>query len=146
MINLSIFTDIEHSIAMDLRAAYLLMHRLSDTSSMKYSVTGNQFIIPALLLQEDRITQQELCDRAFSGPNTIKAMLILLKEREFIKRTQCKSDRRKHIVTTTDKGRNIFEKIREETKTLRNRFLSVFSIKEIKILTSQLKLIADVMK
>ena len=84
MINHTIFTDIEHSIVMSLRAAYLSMHRLSDANSMKHGVT--------------------------------------------------------------EKRRKILEKIWEETKTLRNRFLSVFSIKEIEILTSQLKLIADVMK
>ena len=146
MINHSIFTDIEHSIAMSLRAAYLSMHRLSDASSMKRGVTANQFIILALLSQEDGIIQRELCRRAFSDENTIRAMLILLEKRGFIKRTQCKNDSRKRIVTITEKGRDIFEKLWEETKTLRNRFLSAFSIKEIEILISQLKLIADVMK
>ena len=146
MIEHAVFTDIEHGIAMSLRAAYLSMHRLSDASIMKYGVTGNQFIILKLLTQEDGIIQQELCRRACSDPNTIRAMLVLLEKRGFVKRTQCKKDGRKRIVTITDKGRNIFGTLWEETKTIRNRFLSALSVEEIEVLISQLKRISEVMK
>ena len=146
MINHTIFTDIDHGIAMSLRAAYLSMHRQTDAATIKLGITANQFVLLALLSQEDEITQQELGQRAFSDPNTISAMLVLLEKRGLIERTQCQDDGRKRIVTITDKGRDIFEKLWIETQPSRRRFLTIFSVKEIETMIKNLKRISDGMK
>ena len=146
MINHSIFTDIDHSIAMSLRAAYLSMHRQTEAATIKHGITANQFVLLALLAQEDRITQQELGQRACSDPNTIRAMLVLLENRGLVERTYDKDDGRKRKIIITDKGRRFFEKLWDSTKPSRRRFLTIFSVKEIEIIIKNLKLISDGMK
>ncbi|MFC1781006.1 MarR family winged helix-turn-helix transcriptional regulator [Planctomycetota bacterium] len=97
-------------------------------------MTANQFVLLALLMWEDGITQQELGQRAFSDPNTIRVMLVLLEKRGLLERMQCQVDYRKRIATITDKGRDIFEKLWNETEPSRRRFLTIFSVEEIEIM------------
>lgn len=143
MVNKSIFTDIEHSISMSLREAYLSMHRQTDICTRKHGVTGNQFVILALLSQKDGITQKELCRRAFSDPNTIRKMLVLLENRNLIERTQNPEDGRKRTVLITEKGHRIFYKLWIETEPIRRRFLTLFSIDEIELLIKDLNIISE---
>lgn len=100
-----------HNIAMALRAAYLSMHRQTNLCLAKYGVTADQFVCMVLLAEEDGITQQELVNRATSDPNTIRAMLLLLEERNIVKREQHPTDRRARIVTLTENGRQLYEKL-----------------------------------
>jgi DNA-binding MarR family transcriptional regulator len=143
MLNHSIFTNIDHGIAMSLRSAYFTMHRHNEACIIKHGITSNQFVVLSLLAQEDGITQQELCRRAYSDPNTIRAILILLEKRGLIERTQDENDGRKLQVTITKKGSRLFEKLWVETEPVRKRFLTLFDIKEIEKLTTRLKRISE---
>ncbi len=143
MLNHTIFTDNDHGIAMSLRAAYLSMHRRTEAATIKHGITASQFVLLALLAQEDGITQQELGQRAFSDPNTTRAMLVLLENRGLIERTYDKDDARKRKIIITDKGRKVFETLWEVTKPARRRFLTIFSIKEIDTIIKKLNRISD---
>jgi hypothetical protein len=65
MLNHTIFTDIDHGIAMSLRAAYLSKHRHTEAAANKHGITASQLVLLALLSQEDKNTQQELGRRIF---------------------------------------------------------------------------------
>jgi len=49
-----------HEMAMGLRAAYWAMHRRTDACFTGHKITANQFVLPALLAEEDGITQQQI--------------------------------------------------------------------------------------
>ena len=65
-----------HDIAMGLRAAYLLMHRQTNSFLAPFGMTADRFVLLSLLADKDGVTQQELTERASSDPNTIRAMLV----------------------------------------------------------------------
>jgi DNA-binding MarR family transcriptional regulator len=97
-------------------------------------VTANQFVLLALLAEDDGITQQQLTRRAFSDPNTIRAMLVLMEKQGLVVREQHPEDGRARHITITSRGRETFERLLEESEPLRRRMLAVFSGDELKVL------------
>jgi len=134
-----------HNIPMGLRAAYLSMHRQTDSCFAGHGVTANQFVLLALLAEQDGITQQELARRAFSDPNTIRAMLVLLEKRGLVTRQQHPNDGRARNVTITRKGRRTYERLLQESEPLRRRMLAPFQSEEVKMLTIFLNRLSEAM-
>ena len=75
-----------YKIPMNLRAAYLSMHRMTNAHLSKHGVTADQFVCLSILFEKDGLTQKELVQSATSDPNTIRAMLVLLENQGFIAR------------------------------------------------------------
>ena len=71
---------------MALRAAYWAMHRQTQARLARCGVTADQFVLLALLAEQDGITQQELVRRASSDANTVRAMLVLMESRGLVTR------------------------------------------------------------
>jgi len=134
-----------HDIAMGLRAGYWAMHRQTDACFAKRGVTADQFVLLALLAEQDGITQQELVRRASSDANTVRAMLVLLESRGFVARGRHRTDRRARSVTLTRKGRRIFERLWAESEPLRERLLAAFRPDEADTLVDLLVRISGVM-
>lgn len=134
-----------HDIAMGLRAAYWAMHRQTQAGLVPCGVTADQFVLLALLADQDGITQQELVRRASSDANTIRAMLVLLENRGLLRREQHPTDRRARHVTLTRKGRKIHERLWARSEPLRERMLALFRPGEVDVLVEFLARISDAM-
>jgi len=134
-----------HEIAMGLRAAYWAMHRQTDACFAKRGVTANQFVLLALLAEEDRITQQQLVRRACSDPNTVRAMLVLLESRGLVARGRHPDDGRARNVTLTRKGRRMYERLWKESEPLKQQLLAVFQPKQADALVGFLERISEAM-
>lgn len=134
-----------HDLAMGLRMAYWALHRRTDEDLAKREVTANQFVLLALLMEEDGITQQELVLRASSDPSTIRAMLVLLEKKRLIVRSQHTRDGRALCVTLTHKGRRAYRQMWTDTQAVRERLLAVLKPRETIILIELLARIADAM-
>ncbi len=132
-----------HEIAMGLRAAYWAMHRQTQAGLAPCGVTADQFVLLALLAEQDGITQQELVRRASSDANTIRAMLVLLENRGLLKREQHPTDRRARHVTLTHKGRKTYERLWARSESLRERMLAMFRPGEVDALVEFLARISD---
>ena len=65
-----------------LRTAYLTLHRRSDTEFAQHGITADQFVLLATLSRGDAMTQRELAARMPSDPSTVRAMLVLLENRD----------------------------------------------------------------
>ena len=130
---------------MNLRAAYLSMHRQTDMNASKHGITANQFVLLMLLAEEDGISQKDLVERAFSDPNTIRAMLVLLEKRGLIERDQHPEDGRKLNVTITAQGRQIYRKVSDENESMLRKIQALFSEEEIQKLTIFLDTISQAM-
>lgn len=134
-----------HEVAMGLRAAYWAMHRRTDACLAKRGVTADQFVLLALLAEQDGITQQELVRRASSDANTVRAMLMLLEGRGFVTRQRHPTDRRARSVTLTRKGRQAYERLWTNSEPLRERLLAIFQPEEADTLIEFLNRISKAM-
>ncbi len=134
-----------HDIAMGLRAAYARMHRQSNMSVAPRGVTIDQFVLLALLAEHDGITQQELVRRASSDANTVRAMLVLLEDRELIAREPHPTDRRARRVTLTHEGRQTLDQLWTESEPVRQRMVSALTPTETDLLVDFLTRISEAM-
>jgi len=134
-----------HDMAMGLRAAYWAMHRQTDACLARRGVTAHQFVLLALLAEQDGISQQELVRRASSDANTVRAMLVLLESRGLVVRGQHPTDGRARRVTLTRKGRQIYERLWAESEPLRQRLLDTFEPKEADALVEFLNRVSEAM-
>jgi DNA-binding MarR family transcriptional regulator len=134
-----------HHIPMDLREAYLSMHRQTNAHLARCGVTADQFVLMILLFEEGGITQQELARRACSDPNTIRAMLVLLEDRRLVSRAKDPTDGRARKVTLTRKGRQVLERSLDRTRSLNDRLLALFTPEETGALADFLSRISESM-
>ena len=132
-----------HDIAMALRAAYWAMHRRTQARLARRGVTADQFVLLALLAEQDGITQQELVRRASSDANTVRAMLVLLESRGLVARKGHPTDRRARSVTLTRKGRQTYERLWADSEPVRQRLLAAFRPEETDVLVEFLDRISE---
>ena len=134
-----------HDIAMGLRAAYWAMHRQTDARCAKRGVTADQFVLLALLGEEDEITQQELVRRASSDPNTVRAMLVLLEKRGLVAREQHPTDGRARSVILTRQGRQALEGLWTVSEPLRKQLAAALQPEDAEVLVELLARVAKAM-
>ncbi len=130
-------------LPLELRAAYLAMHRQTEACLARSGCTADQFVLLALLAGGDAVTQQELVRRASSDPNTVRAMLVLLEERGLVARVGHPTDGRARSVSLTRKGRLLHERLLADTEPLRKRLRSLFSSEEWEALIEFLSRISE---
>jgi len=109
--NMSSHDDISvgHTLPLALRRAYLALHRETDTALAPIGLTADQFVLMAALVDADSATQQELVRRTASDANTLRAMLLLLETKGWIRRGLHPTDRRARTVALTEEGRQVFD-------------------------------------
>lgn len=134
-----------HDIAMGLRSAYWAMHRRTEACCAECGVTANQFVILAVLSEEDGITQKHLGQRASSDANTIRAMLVLLEHRGLITRKRHPGDGRARKVALTQKGRQVYESLWTKSEGIRQQFLAVLEPEQSEAMVKSLRLIYEEM-
>ncbi len=134
-----------HDIAMGLRAAYWSMHRRTNAYLASHNATAEQFVLVSLLAERDGTTQQELCRRAASDPNTIRAILVLLEKRGLVTRHPHPTDGRARCVTLTRQGRRAYEKWQARIKPLQDQLLDLFLTRQAKDLVEFLDSISVAM-
>jgi DNA-binding MarR family transcriptional regulator len=132
------------AIARALRAAYLALHRQTNACSTD-GVTADQFVVLSALVDEDRVTQQDLVRRVNSDPNTVRAILVLLEGCGLVARGPHPADGRARCVTLTAKGRRVFKKLWAKSEPLRARLLGAFRPDEVTALVEHLHRVADVL-
>jgi DNA-binding MarR family transcriptional regulator len=120
-----------HEVALALRAAYLALHRRSDAHLARHGVTADQFVLLAILSQEDSLTQQELARRASSDANTVRAMLLLLEGRGLVAREKHPTDGRARSVALTPRGRRAYDRLWAAGEPVRARLLAALEPDEV---------------
>lgn len=113
-----------HEVAMALRSAYWALHRRTDACLQPLGVTANQFVLLALLAEEDRVTQRRLVERASSDQNTVRPMLVALETKGLVVRGRHPTDGRAWSVALTAKGRRTYKKLWEKSDACRERLMS----------------------
>ncbi len=120
-----------HELPMALRAAYKAMHRTTDSITSQYGVTADQYVLLHILARESGVTQETLVVRAFSDPNTVRRMLMLLEGSGFVTRPRHPTDERARCVSLTRKGRVTHGRLQRVLEPFRATLVSDYSPKEL---------------
>ena len=126
-------------LPLELRAAYLALHRCSDNQFTKLGVTADQFVLLATLARGHALTQRELAARMPSDPSTVRAMLVLLEERGLVSRNTHPTDGRARTVTLTASGLRKYKQAFEAGQAIRDQMVSSLSAAETRSLVKLLR-------
>ncbi len=128
--------EIQDRLPLELRAAYLALHRLSDAQFAEFGVTADQFVLLATLARGEALTQRQLASRMPSDPSTVRAMLVLLEQRGLVLRRDHPTDRRARTVALSAPGRKLFEQLWKAGQPIRDQMTYVLSAREAATLQS----------
>ncbi len=79
----------------------------------KLGITGGQYYFLNALIREDGIIQEELASNVHMNESTITRALKKLEDAGMVHREVDENNRRKKIITVTEKGRDAVDKIRK---------------------------------
>jgi DNA-binding MarR family transcriptional regulator len=130
-------------LPLELRSAYLAMHRASDMQFANLGVTADQFVLLATLARGQALTQRELAARMTSDPSTVRAMLVLLERRGLVARETHPTDGRARTVALTVAGRRKFRQAFKAGEAIRNRMVSSLNLTETKSLLKLLQRVSE---
>jgi DNA-binding MarR family transcriptional regulator len=130
-------------LPMELRAAYLALHRRSDMQFAKLGVTADQFVLLATLARGRALTQRELAARMPSDPSTVRAMLVLLEERGLVSRNTHPTDGRARTVALTESGLRKFRQGFKAGQAIREQMVSSLTAEETRSLVKLLRRVAE---
>jgi DNA-binding MarR family transcriptional regulator len=130
-------------LPLELRSAYLALHRCSDVQFAKLGVTADQFVLLATLARGQTLTQRELAARMPSDPNTVRAMLVLLERRGLVSRETHPTDGRARTVALTASGRRKFRQVFKAGEAIRDRMVSSLSQAETRSLLRLLQRVSE---
>jgi DNA-binding MarR family transcriptional regulator len=130
-------------LPMELRAAYLALHRRSDMQFAKLGVTADQFVLLATLARGQALTQRELATRMSSDPSTVRAMLVLLEERGLVSRNTHPTDGRARTVALTASGLRKFRQAFQAGQPIRDQMVSSLSAEETRSLVTLLRRVSE---
>lgn len=128
---------------MELRAAYLALHRRSDMQFARLGVTADQFVLLATLARGHALTQRELAARMPSDPSTVRAMLVLLEERGLVSRHTHPTDGRARTVELTELGLRKFRQVFKAGEVVRDQMVSSLSPEEARLLVKLLGRVSE---
>jgi DNA-binding MarR family transcriptional regulator len=130
--------EIRDRLPIELRAAYLALHRCSDLQFGKFGVTADQFVMLATLARGQALTQRELAARMTSDPSTVRAMLVLLERRGLVTRNSHPTDGRARTVALTEVGMRTYQQVFKAGQPIRDQMVSSLSAAETKMLVKLL--------
>lgn len=130
-------------IPIALRAAYLALHRKSETRFAPQGVTADQFVLLATLSRGHALTQRELARRMSSDPSTVRAMLVLLERCGLVQRETPATDARARAVSLTAAGKRKFRKLWAAGEMIRKQMLDSLLPDEAEVLVGLLTRVAD---
>lgn len=96
------------SFGIRLRRAYQSLHRRANAElRQRFGVTADQFVVLSLLAERDGVSQGEICNRCYSDPSTIGALVRRMEARGWVRRQIDPRDARTRQVHLTDAGRQL---------------------------------------
>lgn len=102
------------SLGIRLRRAYQSLHRRANAELRRqFGVTADQFVALSLLAEEDGVSQQQLCNRCYSDPSTMGALVRLMEGRGWVSRDIDPKDLRTRRVRLTRDGALLQNKLWE---------------------------------
>ena len=96
----------------------------------KLNVHPGQVALLQMLEQQEGVSQKELAKCIMVKPSTITVMLNRMEERGFIKKVPHQTDHRKICIYLTKEGKDVVQKVKENTMVIEEELLKGFSKEE----------------
>ena len=121
------------------RFDYQLFNMFSDVIRTIYSrmelasgesLTTQQMGYLHFFLDHEGCCQQDLVDRKLAGKATVSEFLLHMENEQLITRVRDESNRRRHLIFLTERGRRLAEEIKKNYETLCDQFMSEFTDEE----------------
>ncbi|OIJ18105.1 MarR family transcriptional regulator [Anaerobacillus alkalidiazotrophicus] len=123
-------------------AAHLIQntynHKLSE-----YDLTVAQAKVLYMLVNYGEQLQSELQNRLFIKGSTMNGIIDSMLKKQLIEKNDSKTDRRSKIITLTEKGKILEEKLWLSTKAMEIELMKGFSNEEKQLLLAWLKRITE---
>lgn len=132
----------KNEIPMALRAAYMALHRRTESQLDSHEVTADQFVLLATLDRGESLTQRELARRMPSDPSTVRAMLVLLEKRGLVERDFHPTDGRARTVSLSVAGKRKFRQLWKASEAIRELIFETLVPEEAELLVELLTRIA----
>lgn len=134
---------VSEQLPLELRAAYLALHRRTDMLFAQLGVTADQFVLLATLARGHALTQRELAARMTSDPSTVRAMLVLLEQRGLVERALHPTDARARTVALTPFGTRQFRLLFKAGQAIRDQMMTSLSAEESATLVNLLQRVSQ---
>lgn len=131
--------SIDSELPMALRAAYLALHRRSESRFAPHGLTADQFVLLATLARGQALTQRELARRMPSDPSTVRAMLVLLERQGLVRRDLHPTDARARTVALTAAGKRKFRQLWTVGEPIRGQMAGTLTPGEAELLVTFLQ-------
>ena len=131
------------AIPLALRAAYMALHRCSESKFVDLGVTADQFVLMLAINEAGKLTQRELADRISSDPSTVRAMLVLLEKNGLVLREPHPLDTRAKSVKLTTAGKRKLRLLWKAGQPIRDGMHRALSEHESDELIRLLHIVAD---
>ncbi|MCR9293277.1 MAG: MarR family transcriptional regulator [bacterium] len=132
----------EREVPLALRAAYMALHRNTDSQLAEHGVTADQFVLMLALDKGRTLTQRELANRISSDPSTVRAMLVLLENKGFVLRSCHATDSRAKTVALTATGKRKLRKLWKAGQSIRDQMYAAMTPDEAETLIDLLRRVA----
>ncbi|KZX17670.1 transcriptional regulator SlyA [Methanobrevibacter cuticularis] len=109
----------------------------------KYGISVSQYYFLVDLSYEDNIIQEEIAKRKKMNESSITRALKKLEDQELIQRTPDENNRRKNIVTFTEKGRKFMKKVKKIDMEWEKSATTLLSQKDKEKLKRRLKKVVE---
>ncbi|GAA4765846.1 hypothetical protein GCM10023230_14350 [Flavobacterium hankyongi] len=87
------------------------MYAMKQIRKSGYKITIDQWLIIKSILEKPKINQQELAKNVFKDNASVTRIIELLVKSNYLKREVDSNDRRKSVLTVTQEGKDIIEKV-----------------------------------
>ncbi|RXR20505.1 MarR family transcriptional regulator [Flavobacterium amnicola] len=95
------------------------MYAMKKIREKGYKITTDQWLIIKSILENPKITQQELAKNVFKDNASVTRIIELMVKSNYLNRKVNTTDRRKSVLSVTKEGKEIIEKV--QTIILENR-------------------------
>ena len=103
---------LDHQLCFPLYAASRRIVNLYTPLLKPLGLTYTQYLVLMALWEQDAQTVGELCKRLFLDSGTVTPLLKKMESAGFLRRTRCGRDERVVIVTLTEEGKAVRERVR----------------------------------
>lgn len=115
------------------------LDRRTSEIARSYGLSFSQFMVLEALLSKGKLSISEVRDTILSSVGTISLVVNNLEKMDYIKRESDKNDKRICLLSLTDEGRELIEKIVPENEKIINTYMENLSKDESETLLVLLK-------
>ncbi|WP_282926877.1 MarR family winged helix-turn-helix transcriptional regulator [Helcococcus kunzii] len=125
--------DLDYCVSFVTNLASKKLSESLNSKLIKHNVTKSQWIALYYINREKSISQKNLATLMGAKESTVTGILNRVEKEDLIMRTEDKKDKRKNLLSLTEKGQELTEKLTDIAQEFRDACLEGVSLEEQEI-------------